>query len=252
MAEVNGESVDLKVHIMQERSAFVQKLLDDLDLVELIGKDCSLSETLRGHWVGWHSIHESQSKQSLHVYADQSPQNWYCYHCHEGGTAIDYIMSARGLSTGEAIDCLGEECAFECPEWTPEQRAKWERRRKERQIIETILMEDVEYCHNRLTAARREYLHRRGLTDETINKFKLGHADGMLYRALTANTRSHSDEELLLSGLFVQFKNDAPKDLFEHRYVFPYLHRDRPCYIIGRIDPEAGKVPKWNEAKYKN
>jgi len=242
------------------REPFIQSLLEQIDLVKLISSDYPLTESSRGHFLGWHTVHESKSKQSLHVYAEGSPQSWYCFNCGKGGTAIDYIMSKKEVSAAEAIGWLCETYRIQRPHWTPEQQAEWERRQHERQIVEAILMEAAAYYHQRLTPQQRAYFHQRGLTDETIDTFQLGYADGTLYHAFTIGellkkdgTRKHNDKELLLSGLFVRFDDGTIKDAFEQRYLFPYWQRGKVVYMIGRLDPEIDpmKLPKWNQGKYK-
>jgi DNA primase len=88
------------------RDPFIHSLLEPIDLVELITSDDPLMPSSRGHFKGWHTVHESQSKQSLLMYAEGSPHSGYCFKCGVGGTAIDDIMSQKGVSAAEAIDWL--------------------------------------------------------------------------------------------------------------------------------------------------
>ena len=72
----------------------------------------------------------------------------------------------------------------------------------------------------------RNYLHDRGLADETIERFAIGYAPGggdSLYRKL--RTAGYSDEMLVSSGLVLRDEAGRLYDRFRRRVMFP-IHTD--------------------------
>ena len=231
------------------RNQFVQSILDEIDIIQLISEDV----TIEGNKANCPFPDHEDANPSFIVYP---PDSFYCFGCKRGGTAIDYIMHRNNMTAGEAIRYLCEKYNIPMPSWSDEEKKVWERERREKEIVLKILSEAAEYYHEKLTPERREYFHNRGLIDETIDKLKLGYADGTLYAAFKEEIAGkHNDVDLLLSGLFVRFEDGTIKDSFERRYMFPYWKSGKVVYFIGRLDTddptEIEQLPKWNRAKYK-
>jgi len=101
-------------------------------------------------------------------------------------------------------------------------------------------------------------LHARGLTDETITKFRLGMSpEGWTGLATAALRLGISNEHLLEAGLIKQRQDGSPYDAFRNRVIFPIIDASggggRIVAFGGRIlaekRDEAGNVV---EAKYLN
>lgn len=227
---------------MIEHSPFIQSLLDRIDLPSLIEKDYPL-EKVGNKWFGWHTVHDSKSKRSLVVWGDGG---WYCFNCERGGSAIDYVMIRDEVGAKRAIKALCEQYGVET-NWTDADRSQWVHRKREKELVSQILRDATDYYHERVD---REYFYKRGLTDKTIDQFKLGYADGGLYSHFL-NEGNHNRKGLLLSGLFHWFKNKEVVDVFRDRHIFPYWRKGNVEYMIGRrCHDNVDELPKWNQAKY--
>jgi DNA primase catalytic core len=232
------------------RSDFAQNILDKIDIVHLISEDCELTpdgERLQGA----HSIHPSKSGTSLKVYPDQ--QSFYCFNCGRGGTAIDYIIAREGCSPSEAIKFLCEKYNISMPEWSEKQKKEYEQRKSEKDIVSEILYDAFKFYHDTMLDERRAYFHKRGMTDETINRELLGYAPegDNLYEQMKGK---YQPKQLLLSGMFC-IVNGSICDAYQRRYLFPYWHHGKIVYSIGRLDTdekdEIAQLPAWNKGKYK-
>lgn len=108
---------------------------------------------------------------SLHVYEDGG---WKCFSCGKSGDLLDFIGYYRfGNSYNpathflEIVDYLGA-LEIKAPV-TPKRELK----AKEKPTL-TISMSDIERWHATMPDERRAYWHERGLTQETIDYFRLG------------------------------------------------------------------------------
>jgi DNA primase len=258
------------------RNSFIQQALDEIDIVDLISENV----TVENNKACCPFPDHQDTNPSFFIYP---PDSFYCFGCKRGGTAIDYIMHRNNVTTGEAIRILCDKYNIPMPQRSDEEKKAWEKQRQEGDIVFKILSASAEYYHSRLTPQQREYFHQRGLNDETIDKFKLGYADGSLYTAFKnsplggskavhedwslnpnlarsynnagAVAREAKQSQLLLSGLFVKFSDGTIKDSFERRYMFPYWKSGQVVYFIGRRDTDDQKeieqLPQWNRGKYK-
>jgi hypothetical protein len=93
--------------------------------------------------------------------------------------------------------------------------------------------------HPERATTAREYFHKRGWSDETIDSHLLGWSPPMSKNSLEAHlaVQGYTKEELLATGLFT----DELKPLWHGRYVFPYFNRDgQPAYAISRCTGGKG------------
>ena len=100
---------------------------------------------------------------------------WKCFGCNEGGDVFSFLMKIENLSFPEAAERVARTVGLE---WhgRPVDAAKTERRK----LLQRALDAAADYFESRLQsgvgAGAREYLTRRGLTDETLRQFRLGYA----------------------------------------------------------------------------
>nr|MBC8461115.1 hypothetical protein [Deltaproteobacteria bacterium] len=230
------------------QNEFAQKILDEIDINQLISEDVTLEKNAAKCPFPDHS----DANPSFRVYPNT--QSFYCFGCKRGGSAIDYVMHRDGVTAGEAIHILCEWASIPMPSWTPEQKVKWEKQKAEKDRIDPILHEAFQIYHDEMSEERRDYFRGRGLADKTIGGELLGYApddDTFLFSRLRSN---YNVNDLLLSGLFVKVSGGI-KDAYQRRYLFPYWNRGKIVYSIGRLDTndkeEIEKLPEWNRGKYK-
>jgi len=234
---------------MATRNQFFQSVIDLISLQDVVSEDTELTK-VGGKLLGWHTIHGSASKKSLVLYADGG---WYCWNCEEGGSVIDYVMSVKKMIVGEAITWLCDKYQIPNPKLSPEEQIKAKKLKAESEILERLHLSAANYYASKLTEKRRDYLTSRGLTEKTIEKYKIGYADGKLWSFF--KYKEWKSEQLLLTGLFRHFDNSGVADIFVDRYIFPYFKHEKPVYFIGRrntvTDEETMKLPEWNRMKYR-
>lgn len=196
---------------------------------------------------GWHTTHESSSKNSLKV--DPRAGKWHCFNCGEGGDQITWMghqlynsrYSDRNCDMfRHALSEVAKIGGIEIATTDSPQAA-------ERRSIEQVYELAAHFYHSQLPQEQREHLHNRyGLTDETIDELMIGFAptDGQsLYSHLLQIGVTATD--LLATGLFT-LHNNRPTDTFQGRIIFPYWRGARVVYMIGR---ETDHTPEWERER---
>ncbi len=171
--------------------------------------------------------------------------SWHCFGCGEGGDIFSFVMRREGLSFPEALKRLAARAGIEVDERTSREDA---RKARLREVLEqAIAFYHVVLTQSKTGAPALEYLHRRGFTDETIERFQLGWAPGgwdQMIKMLQSR-RNVAVAELAEVGLTSQRSSGrGAYDKFRSRVIFPI--RDAAGNAVGiggRILPgAAGKV----------
>lgn len=230
---------------MQIPKSTIEEIRARTDIVEVIGRFVTL-QSRGGRHVGLCPFHQEKSP-SFHVI--RAKQIYHCFGCKESGDAFRFLMKVQGLSFAEAAKELAGPAGVTIEErqLTPEEQ---ERIRRKSSVYDACELA-AEWFHATLMTGRdgepgREYLRRRGMTLDTVRRFRLGFAPDQ-WTALTdhLHTRGVSPELAVRAGLAK--RNDARRstyDIFRNRVIIPIPdHRDRPIAFGGRL--LDGEGPKY-------
>jgi len=153
-----------------------------LDIFEAVTETVPIDEAyqrLTGGNVHWSGA-EGRISCPLPDHKDRNPSAnlnnekgvWYCQRCGEGGDVVSMYVKARGLEPLPAAQELAEEFGVEYDGGRPD--PKRQERRKREKLRRYLLQLYVAVCHSRLGDEQREMLRGRGLSDETIDRLKIG------------------------------------------------------------------------------
>ncbi len=168
-------------------------------------------------------------------------ESWHCFGCGEGGDIFSFVMRRESLTFPEALKRLAAKAGIEIDERTSREDA---RKARQREVLEqAVAFYHVVLTSSKTGAAALEYLHGRGFTDETIEKFQLGWApdgwDQMI--KMLQSRRNVAEAELAEVGLTSQRQGGrGAYDKFRSRVIFPI--RDVTGAAVGlggRILPGA-------------
>lgn len=176
-------------------------------------------------------------------------QIYYCFGCHKGGNVISFVMEYEHCTFQEAVVSLSERAGIRLPEmqYSEEMRREEERRRT---LLE-INKEAAVYYYRLLRSPRgstgMEYLSARKLTQETMQRFGLGYADGR-NSDLVAYLRGKgfADDLIRDSGLAAFDEKRGLHDKFWNRVMFPIMD------IRNRVIGFGGRVMGDGKPKYLN
>jgi len=158
----------------------------------------------------------------------------YCFACNTGGDVFKFIQLIENVDFPEAVRILANRAGITLPEFKPQAHNK-------RMRIVEMNQSAVKFFSEQLEDSKKhkEYFIKRGLTDDTISRFKLGYAQDS-YNALKDHLIKigYKEPELMGGGLLNQ-RSIADKntyDRFRNRYIFPIFdHQDNAVGFGGRI-----------------
>lgn len=184
---------------------------------------------------------------SFHVNAEKGI--FKCFGCGEGGDVFAFVQKTKGLEFIDSVRELARKYGVKLAE-SVEDRKEYDRRSQ----ILMLYQQASEYYLRLLRdpvegAFARKYLEDRGLSPETIEKFKLGYApnswDGLL-RFLTEKTKV-SAATLEEAGLVRRRQESSGHyDLFRNRLMIPI------CDSEGRVIAFGGRTLGDDQVKYLN
>ena len=221
----------------------IEKVRDASDIVAIVEKlGVSLKKQGVNHW-GICPFHDDRHA-SLCV--SQSKQIFTCFSCGKTGNVFSFVMEREGMTYPEAVRWLGKEAGIDVPaeELTPEQQQANDERESVRIVVDAAqsLLEGQLLCNEKA----RQYVLKRGISDDSIKLFGIGFAPGQGFLCKTLAERGYK-EEYLLMGDIIRKKEGRTHDTFQQRITFPYYDRR------GRIVGWTGRAIAENPAvKYLN
>jgi DNA primase len=226
---------------------FLDELRARTPLPAVIGRRVRLARSGR-QWKGCCPFH-GEKTPSFYVYDD----HYHCFGCGAHGDAIGFVMQSQGAGFMEAVEQLSAEAGLEVPKPSPEAA---EAERKRHDLVSVLDAANTAYQRRlRLPEGRAalDYLHGRGLTDETIQQFGLGWS-GEGRGALAAELKREGIEPDLLGEAGLLRGGDDGRtgeagrvgELFFNRVMFPI--RDRR----GRVISFGGRTLGDGQPKYLN
>jgi DNA primase len=225
--------------------SFLDELRARLSLSSVVGKRVRLQRRGREH-LGLCPFHNEKTP-SFTVNDDKA--FFHCFGCGAHGDVIGFLMRTESLSFPEAVERCAQEAGLPVPAASPEERAKAERHATHHAALEAAAVWFERQLHGPEGRAGLAYLRGRGLTDETITRFRLGFAPDARGALKAALIKQGLPESLLVeTGLLIQpTDNPGPTyDRFRGRVMFPISDRR------GRIIAFGGRILEEGEPKYLN
>jgi DNA primase len=207
--------------------AVIDEIRDRVDVVAVIGRHMELKRAGRT-WKGCCVFH-GEKTPSFHVYPED--KHFKCYGCGAYGDVFKFLQQLEGKEFPEVVRELAREVGVEIPE-AEEESAEQKRRRKERNEILASSDAAARYWAARLGSrygeGARRYLAGRGVTDESVQRFRLGVAADEwndLPRRLAE--KGIGLAALTRAGLLVEKKEKGGTyDRFRNRLMFPIAAMD--------------------------
>ncbi len=224
---------------------FLDELRARLSLSDIVGRKVSLKRRSGSEYAGLCPFHNEKTPSFT---VNDKKGFFYCFGCHEKGSAIDFVMKTEGLSFPESVEKLAREVNLPVPVATPAERERADRASTLQQVVEMAAQWYQKQI--RLPVGRQglDYLRGRGLSDATIDDFRLGFAPDSRDGVIAALKRENVPiEKIVEAGLAIRPEDGRdPYDRFRGRVMF--VINDRR----GRAIAFGGRVMGTGEPKYLN
>ena len=219
------------------------------DMLSIIGEYTALKARGSNDYWGCCPFH-GEKTPSFHI--DTEKKFYHCFSCHASGDVIKFVMEMEKLSYVQAIELLAKRSGIPIKYKDGGAPADYVRDDTAEKMIE-LYERTASMFHYFLMETPQgkkalDYIKNRGLTDETIKKFKLGYspADRKWLKKFLLS-KNFSQDFLNKSGLFSQKYPDF--SFFSDRLMFPIFNRKGQVVAFGgRVIPPADE----SQRKYLN
>jgi DNA primase len=181
---------------------FAQLVKQQADIVRIIGDYLKLRKSGAQNYTGLCPFHKEKtgsfSVNATHGY-------FYCFGCHEKGDVFTFVMKMENISFPEAVNAVATKCGIPLPkrEFSSPQEAREAGLRRQLLDIHEAATQYFEAALKAPEAARaREYLTGRGVTPETVAKFRIGYAPDDFNHMREQLAKHFPEDVLRASGLF--------------------------------------------------
>ncbi len=211
----------------------VEEIKSKVDMVELVQEYVPLKKAGR-NFKGLCPFHSEKTPSFM---VNPELQIFKCFGCGVGGDAYSFLQKIEGMEFGEALQHLADRVGIKLVTYKPTQGEQL----KEKLVgINTLTGQVYHWLLTQKTGKEaREYLKGRGISDEAIEKFKVGFAPNnwdFLLKFLIGK-KKYALDDLTRAGLAV--KN---YDRFRNRIMFPLANgRGQVVGFAGRVMPGASE-----------
>lgn len=227
----------------------VEEIKSRVDIVEFIQSYVRLQKA----GVNYKANCPFHGEKTPSFFVTPSRQIWHCFGCGKGGDVFQFVMDIEGHDFPEALKMLAVRAGVVIKREDP-------RIRSERNLLYDISEEAAKIFEKNLsvTPAAKTYISKRGLTAETIAKFRVGFAPqswDFLLHALTE--KGFKKESIEQAGLAIKSQDGSSVyDRFRSRIMFPITDASERVIGFGgrifEIAPKQAQTADKTEAKYIN
>ncbi|HEX6371758.1 MAG TPA: DNA primase [Longimicrobium sp.] len=199
----------------------VEEIRQRADLVEILSEHTRLKRTGKT-WRGPCPLHGGEGPNFS---VDPAKGFYKCFVCGEAGTVYNFMMKHLGMTFPEAVRWTAARVGVEVPD---EREAQRDREEDPNRVLYEVNGFAAQWFREQLASPAgeraRDYLARRGITPESIERFGLGWAPEEWDSFGTAARKAgFHTADLLTVGLVKEARKTGrePYDAFRGRVIFP-------------------------------
>jgi DNA primase len=238
--------------------SFSQSVKAQADIVRIVGEYVKL----RKSGANWSALCPFHKEKSGSFYLYPGTASYYCFGCHEHGDVFSFVMKMETVTFPEAVRAVATKMGIALPKRefsSPEEAREAGLRRQFIDVHEAATQYFEQSLKSPEAARAREYLTLRGVTAETIAKFRIGYAPESFNDMRDRLGKFFPEEVLRGSGLFSAKEQEDGSGLvkagpmyarFRKRITFPIANEQgKPIAFTARaldgadVDAKAG--PKY-------
>ncbi len=222
----------------------IDRVIESTDMVELVSPFVQLTKQGK-NYKGLCPFHNEDTPSFI---VSQEKHLAHCFGCGQGGSPITFLMQIKQISFHEALQELAEKAGIQLSNMPNTSRKQdYSKYYEMNKVACEFYQKSLKSTKSGLEAL--DYLHKRGLDDETIKMFQIGLAPksrDSLYKVL----KDANYLELDMMDIGLVHKNEMGYyDLFTRRIMFPILDENgKHIGFSGRIFENTDS----NQPKYVN
>ena len=221
----------------------IEEIKEKLDIVEVIGNYIKLQKAGQ-NYRGICPFH-SEKKPSLFV--SPSRQIWKCFGCGKSGDIFGFVKDIEGMEFKDALSLLAQKAGVELKKPSLESIKKETEKTRLYEVCEIAAQFFEKQFEGKRGKLAEEYLLKRGITKETIKKWRIGYAPDV-WKSLAdfLIKRGYTKDEIEKAGLEIRSEKGGFYDRFRGRIIFPIFDlNSRIIGFGGRIFGEKEDIAKY-------
>lgn len=196
----------------------VEEIKERLNIIDVIQEYVQLKNMGANH-KGLCPFHNEKSPSFT---ASEQKQFYHCFGCGKGGDIFTFVQEIEGVEFPEALRMLAAKANVELKAQNPQEQ-------NEKTRLLDCLSLAAQFFHAALLkadegAVAREYIQKRGLSDEVVKQFQLGYsADSWDTLMNVLKKKGFTEKEMEKAGLIVPSTKGRAGyyDRFRGRLMFP-------------------------------
>jgi DNA primase len=213
-------------------SSLLDEVLDRVDILDIVTQYVKLRKAGK-NYLGLCPFHKEKTP-SFTVSTEK--QIFYCFGCHEGGNAVNFLQKHEHLSFQEALEALAQQYNI---------RIGRETGPKKTSSYEALSHLAAYYERNlRVSESAMRYLSQRNIDLETAAQFKLGYAARPYFSKEFAKEFGVPLDVILSLGIG-KLKDGKVFDPFRGRLTIPICDPSGKVIGFGARGLEKGSIPKY-------
>ena len=222
-------------------ASFIDELIARNPIEDVVGQYVSLKRS-GSNLFGLCPFH-GEKTASFSVAPDKGI--YYCFGCHKGGGAVNFMMEVEGPSYPDAVRALAKRAGMEVPE-----DEQYQSRYRQQERLWALMKEAGRFYNEQLYtpagAQCLQYVQKRGLSKSIVTRFGMGFAPDSWNALINAMKKKGYTEQELIDADLVGQKNGRIYDRFRNRLMFPIID------VRGNVIGFGGRVLDDSKPKYLN
>ncbi len=220
-----------------------EEIKNSIKLSEVIGKHLSLKKRDNNNYVALCPFHKEKTP-SFNISDDKG--FYHCFGCGKNGDIFNYIMETENLSFVEALKRLADQAGINTNKYQYFDDPKVTNHFN---LLKRVSQSYINNLNAPFGEKARNYLHKRGFNESTINSFNLGYSGNLRSNKHLVSTllkEGFSVNDFIEVGLVKKNNNENLDFFFQQRIMFPILNNS------GKIIAFGGRILGNGQPKYLN
>ena len=228
-----------------ELQNFLDELRSRISIADIIGQKVKLTKRGR-EYTGLCPFHHEKTPSFT---INESKGFYHCFGCGAHGDIVRFLMDSEGLPFIEAVKKLADKVGMQLPAFSKESQEQSQRRKSLYEIMDMAAAFFEKNLRLPIGAKGLAYFkNKRGLSDEIIQKFRLGYAPNNNGLKALLISKGISESEMAELGLIAvpEDRNRSSHDFFRDRVMIPIMDKQ------GHVIAFGGRIMDNSQPKYLN